>query len=357
MASGQYDKSANKKDKAFLGTVGAIRDIEKQKYVCDTAAANSGEISCEAISSSGPDGVDIYSPDKKHEGTVGIIRDITERRIFEQQKAKLEKRLQQTRKMEALGQIAGGIAHSFNNLLMAIQGNTSLMLLDTVPSHPNYKKLRSIEAQVRKASKLTAQLVGYARKGRYEVKRLDLNRVVEETSEILGRTKMGVTIHKELAEGLFTIETDDAQLKQVLLDLFLNAAEAMIDSGDLILKTANVTHEDIKGKECDPKPGNYVLLTITDTGVGMDKNTMDLIFDPFFTTKHMGMGTGLGLASAYGIITGNGGYIDVESRKGHGSTFSIYFPALEEKARKVLGTADEITRTTRTVYRLGTGTK
>ncbi len=349
MASGQYDKAVSRKDKAFIGTVGAIRDIEKQKYAYDTAPVNDGEISCGEISSSGPDGIDVDSPDRKHEGTVGIIRDITERRIFEQQKAKLEKRLQQARKMEALGQLAGGIAHNFNNLLMAIQGNTSLMLLETVSSHSHYARLRSIEGQVRSASKLTAQLLGYARKGRYEVKSLDLNRVVEETSEIFGKAKMGVTIHKELADGLFATEADESQLKQILLDLYLNAAEAMLDSGDLTVKTSNVTHEDMKDKEYDPKPGNYVLLTVTDTGVGMDKSTMGLIFDPFFTTKHMGMGTGLGLAAVYGIITGHGGYIDVESRKGHGSTFSIYLPASGEKVRKILRATDEITRVTGTV--------
>jgi len=331
MASGQYDKAVSRKDKAFVGTVGAIRDIEKHKYAYDTAPVNDSEISPGEISSSGPDGIDADSPDRKHEGTVGIIRDITERRIFEQQKAKLEKRLQHARKMEALGQLAGGIAHNFNNLLMAIQGNTSLMLLETVSSHSHYARLRSIEAQVRSASKLTAQLLGYARKGRYEVKSLDLNRVVEETSEIFGKAKMGITIHKELADGLFTTEADEAQLKQILLDLYLNAAEAMLDSGDLTVKTSNVTHEDMKDKEYDTKPGNYVLLTVTDTGVGMDKSTMGLIFDPFFTTKHMGMGTGLGLAAVYGIITGHGGYVDVESRKGHGSTFSIYLPASGEK--------------------------
>jgi PAS domain S-box-containing protein len=344
MASGQYDNVVSRKDKAFLGTVGAIRDIEKQKY----APVNDGEISCGEVSSSGPDGIDADSPDRKHEGTVGIIRDITERRIFEQQKAKLEKRLQQARKMEALGQLAGGIAHNFNNLLMAIQGNASLMLLETVSSHSHYARLRSIEEQVRSASKLTAQLLGYARKGKYEVKQLGLNQVVEETSEILGKAKMGITIHKELAEGLFAIEADEAQLRQVLFDLYLNAAEAMLDSGDLILKTSNVTHEDMS-KEYDTRPGNYVLLTITDTGVGMDKSTIGLIFDPFFTTKHMGMGTGLGLAATYGIITSHGGYINVESRKGHGSTFSLYFPASVEKVRKVSRTADEITRTTGTV--------
>ena len=349
MASGQYDKAMSKKDKPFLGTVGTIRDIEKQKYVYDTAPVNNGEISYGEISSSGPDGIDVDSPDKKHEGTVGIIRDVTERRIFEQQKAKIEKRLQQARKMEALGQLAGGIAHSFNNLLMAIQGNTSLMLLKTAASHPHHEKLRSIEEQVRSASKLTAQLLGYAGKGKYEVKCFDLNQVVEETSEILGRTKMGVTIRKELAEGLFAIEADEAQLQQALFELYLNAAEAMPDGGDLILKTTNVTHEDMKGKQYDPKPGDYVLLTITDTGVGMDKRTTELIFDPFFTTKQMGRGTGLGLASAYGIIKSHGGYTHVESKKGHGSTFSTYLPASGKKVQKVLRTAGEIPKTTGTI--------
>lgn len=349
MTSGQYDKEVIRKDKAFLGTVGTMRDIKKQKYVYETEPVHDGEISCGEKSSSDPDGIDIDSSEKKHKGTVGIIRDITERRIFEQQKAKFEKRLQQTRKMEAIGQLAGGIAHSFNNLLMAIQGNASLMLLDTVPSHSHYERLKSIEGQVRSASKLTAQLLGYARKGKYEVKCLDLNQVVEETSKILGRAKMGITIHKELAEGAFAIKADEAQLKQVLFDLYLNAAEAMSDRGDLILKTTNVTHEDMKDKEYDPKPGNYVLLTITDTGVGMDRSTMELIFDPFFTTKQIGIGTGLGLAAVYGIITSHGGYIDVESKKGHGTTFSIYFPASMEKDRKVLRAADEIARATGTV--------
>ena len=346
MASGQYDKTVSRKDNAFLGTLGTIRAMEKQKYV---APVNDGEISCGEIFSSGTDDIDLDSYYKMHEGTVGIIRDVTERRIFEQQKAKIEKRLQQSRKMEAIGQLAGGIAHSFNNLLMVIQGNISLMLLNIVPSHLYHEKLRSIEEQVQNASKLTAQLLGYARKGKYEVKCLDLNQIVQETSETFGRTKMGITIRKELDDGLFSMDADETQLQQVLFDLYLNAAEAMLDSGDIILKTTNLTHEDMKDKEFDPKPGNYVLLTITDTGLGMDKSTVELIFDPFFTTKHMGMGTGLGLASAYGIINGHGGYIDVESRKGHGSTFNIYLPASVEKVRKALGTADEIIRATGTV--------
>jgi len=349
MASGQYNKAVSRNDKTFLGTVGTIRDTGKQKYVYDTAPVNDGEISYGEISSSGIESVDADNPDKNHEGTVGVIRDVTERRIFEQQKAKIEERLQHARKMEAIGRLAGGIAHSFNNLLMAIQGNISLILMKTIPSHPNHERLRRVEKQVQSASKLTAQLLGYARKGKYEVRLLDLNQVVEETSETLGRTKMELTIRKELADALFTIEADEAQLQQVLFDLYLNAAEAMPSGGSLILKTTNFTHEDMKSKQYDLVPGDYVLLTITDTGVGMDKNTMESIFDPFFTTKQMGRGTGLGLASAYGIVKSHGGYINVESEKGHGSIFSIYFPASGEKIQKVLITADEITKTNGTV--------
>ncbi|MBW2073221.1 MAG: hypothetical protein JRI58_00530 [Deltaproteobacteria bacterium] len=146
---------------------------------------------------------------------------------------------------------------------------------------------------------------------------------MEETSETFSRTNKEITIHQELAKDLFAIEADLGQIEQVLLNLYVNAADAMHGGGNLILKTMNTAHKDMKGKLYDPKPGNYVLLTVTDTGTGMDKETIERIFDPFFTTKKMGRGTGLGLASAYGIIKGHGGYIDVESNKGRGTTFSI----------------------------------
>jgi CheY-like chemotaxis protein len=135
----------------------------------------------------------------------------------------------------------------------------------------------------------------------------------------------------------------------VLLNLFVNAGDAMSGGGNLILKTMNTTHNDMKGKLYDPKPGNYVLLTVTDTGIGMDKETMERIFDPFYTTKEMGRGTGLGLASAYGIVKGHGGYIEVDSKKGQGATFRIYLPATGKEVQKPVKTADQLIKGTGTV--------
>jgi len=262
---------------------------------------------------------------------------------------RLEAQFQQAQKMEAIGTLAGGIAHDFNNLLMGTQGNISLMLLDIDSSHPHYERLKSIERQIQSGAKLTRLLLGYARKGKYEVKPVDLNQLVGETSETFGRTRKEITIHQELAEDLFAIEADRAQIEQVLLNLFVNAGDAMSGGGDLILKTMNTTHDDMKGELYDPKPGDYVLLTVTDTGIGMDKETMERIFDPFFTTKEMGRGTGLGLASAYGIIKGHGGYIEVDSKKGRGATFRIYLPASGKKVQKAVKTADQLIKGTGTV--------
>jgi signal transduction histidine kinase len=261
---------------------------------------------------------------------MGNIIDITERKRAEEEKKVLAANLQQVQKMESIGTLAGGIAHDFNNLLMGIQGNVSLVLMDLDSTHPYYKRLKTIEKQVQNGAKLTSHLLGYARKGKYEVKAVDLNQLVEETSETFGRTRKQITIHREVADGLFAIEADSGQIEQVLLNLFVNAADAMPGGGGLILKTMNTTHDDMKGKVYDPKPGKYVMLTVTDTGMGMDKETMERVFDPFFTTKEMGLGTGLGLASAYGIIKGHGGYIDVESEKGYGATFST---CLHQKKR------------------------
>ncbi len=264
-----------------------------------------------------------------------LYEDITERK-------RLEEQLQLAQKMEALGTLAGGIAHNFNNLLMSIIGNTSLALFETDPAHPQYEKLKNIEKLVESGSKLTKQLLGYAREGRYEIIPLSLNRLVKETSATFGTTKKEITIHQKLAEDLFPIEADQGQIEQALWNLYVNSADAMPGSGDLFLKTTNVTHKDMTGKLYKPKPGNYALLTVTDSGVGMDKKTMDHIFEPFFTTKGLGKGTGLGLASVYGIVKSHGGYIDVDSKKGHGTSFKIYLPASDKKATKAKRAAPEI---------------
>jgi len=271
-----------------------------------------------------------------------IITDVTEKKRIQAQQM-------QSQKMETIGTLAGGIAHDVNNMLMGIQGNVCLMLMDTKPEDPHYEPLKSVEGVVESGARLTSYLLGYARKGRYDVQPINLNELVEETSERFGKTRKQINIYRNLDEGLSLIEGDRNQIEQVLLNLFVNTADAMPGGGDLILKTANTTHKDMDGRLYDPLPGSYVLLMVTDTGVGMDNETTERVFDPFFTTKGMGRGIGLGLAAAYGIIKGHGGYVDVESMKGRGTSFSIYLPAAERKVQGTLPSVEDIVEGTGTV--------
>ena len=260
-------------------------------------------------------------------GLRGFIIDITDRKKAEEERRKLEVQFQQAQRFEALGTLAGGIAHDFNNLLMNIQGNTSLMLFEIKKSHPYFNMLKHIEKQVKSGAQLTRQLLGYARKGKFNVKAIELNQVLNESAETFGRTRKEITIQRDFADDLFAIDADRGQIEQVLLNLYVNAADAMPGGGFLHLKTRNVSHLDIKSDRYKPQPGNYVQLTVSDSGIGMDQHTLQHIFDPFFTTKEMGRGTGLGLASVYGIIKNHEGYIEVTSEKGQGTTFTVFLPA------------------------------
>ncbi|MBU1057917.1 MAG: PAS domain S-box protein [Proteobacteria bacterium] len=275
-------------------------------------------------------------------GYQGIIRNVTERK-------RLEAQLQQAQKMEAVGTLAGGIAHDFNNLLTGIQGNVSLMLMNKESTAGYCERLDTIEKQIRKGARLTAHLLGYARKGKYEIKPVDLNKLVKETAETFGRTRKEITIIQELTEDVPTIEADPGQIEQVLLNLFVNAADAMPGGGNLTIKTKNVTDRDMMEKAYNVKTGNYVQLTIADTGIGMDQKTMTRIFDPFFTTKVKGRGTGLGLASVYGIIKSHGAYIDVESKEGQGTTFNIYLSTSDKKIQPVVKKSVQIIKGSETV--------
>ena len=261
--------------------------------------------------------------DGKPIGFRGILRDISEKR-------RLEAQLVQAQKMEALGTLSGGIAHDFNNLLMAIQGRISIMLMDKDALHPDHEHLQLLEKHIESAANLTKQLLGFARGGKYEVRATDLNEIIKNQNRMFGRTKKEISIHGTYEKNLWTAEVDRGQMEQVLLNLYVNAWQAMPSGGDLYIQTQNVTLDEHYIKSYQVKLGNYVKISVTDTGVGMDKATQKKIFDPFFTTKEMSRGTGLGLASAYGIIKNHGGLINVYSEKGHGATFNIYLPASEK---------------------------
>ena len=230
--------------------------------------------------------------------------------------------------------MAGGIAHDFNNLLMGIQAYASLSLLDLDPSHPHYERLKRIEEQVQSGADLTKQLLGFARGGRYEVKPADMNDIIKKTSSMFGRTKKEISIHRKYEKDLWPVEVDRGQMEQVFMNLYVNAWHAMPGGGEIYLKTEDVLLDEEQAVTYAIKPGKYVKITVTDTGTGMDEKTKDRIFDPFFTTKGMGRGTGLGLATVYGIIKGHKGMINVDSEPGHGTTFNIYLPASE---REVVG--------------------
>ena len=260
-----------------------------------------------------------------------VSANTTQRKLAEKEKERLEGQLNQALKMEAMGTLAGGIAHDFNNLLMAIQGRTSIMLMKKDSSHPDIRHLKGIEDNVESAADLTRQLLGFARGGKYEVSPTDLNELVKKQNRMFGRTKKQITIHGKYEENLWSVEVDRGQIEQVLLNLYVNAWQAMPGGGDLYLETENLTLDQTDVKPFSIEPGRYVKISVTDTGVGMDKATQEKIFEPFFTTKEMGRGTGLGLASAYGIIKNHGGFINVYSEKGHGTTFNIYLPASEKE--------------------------
>jgi CheY-like chemotaxis protein len=181
---------------------------------------------------------------------------------------------------------------------------------------------------------LTNQLLAFARGGKYEVKPTDLNEIVRKSSEMFGRTKKEIGIYVKLQEGVWSVEADQSQIEQVMLNLYVNAWQSMPGGGELYLETENVVLNVEKVKPWDLEPGRYVKVSIADTGAGMDQATQDRVFDPFFTTKEMGRGTGLGLASAYGIIKNHDGLIRVSSEKGKGATFDIYLPASEKKVVK-----------------------
>ena len=271
-----------------------------------------------------------------------ILNDITDQKGMESQ-------LRNAQKMEAIGTLAGGIAHDFNNLLMGVQGHTSLMLLHADAINPKTNHLREIEDLVQRGSDLTKQLLAFAREDKQDLRPANLNGIILKTAEMFGRTRKEIAIREKYDQGLWPVVIDQGKIKEVMLNLYVNASQAMPDGGQMTLKTENVNldRKDVEPLKIDPGP--YVMINVSDTGVGMDEKTRERIFEPFFTTRELGKGTGLGLASVYGIIKNHGGFINVESEKGKGTTFKIYLPTTKKDVRERAGDSGQIVEGSETI--------
>jgi two-component system cell cycle sensor histidine kinase/response regulator CckA len=260
-------------------------------------------------------------------GICGFTRDLTETK-------KLEAQLLQAQKMEAIGTLAGGISHDFNNLLQAVLGFSQILLSYKSKEDPEFVHLQEIERAAQRAGELTRQLLAFSRKVESKLRPVDLNHEVMQVEKLLKRTipKM-IHIELRLDHQLKTINADPAQLEQIMLNMGVNARDAMPEGGRLIIETTNITlDESFCRRHPGSTPGDHVLLSITDTGVGMGEEILEHVFEPFYTTKEAGKGTGLGLAMVYGIVKNHNGYISSDSQLGVGTTFKIYLPVIKTMA-------------------------
>ena len=260
--------------------------------------------------------------------SIGQAIDITERKQSEEEREKLQQQLTQAQKMESIGRLAGGVAHDFNNMLGVILGHAEIAMMKADPSQPFYKDLVEISEAAGRSANLTRQLLAFARKQTVTPKLLVLNEVIEGMLKMLQRL-IGEDI--ELAwlpdSAQAMVKVDPGQIDQILANLCVNARDSIAGVGKVIIETGNaVFDEDFCSSRIGFSPGDYVIITVRDNGCGMDKETLENLFEPFFTTKDVGQGTGLGLATVYGIVKQNGGFIHVDSEPGHGATFRVYLP-------------------------------
>ena len=265
---------------------------------------------------------------------VGCGVDITERKEAEAARERLESQLLQSRKLESIGRLAGGVAHDFNNHLTVINGYCDLLLSHLAADHPDSQSLIDVRRAGERAATLTRQLLAFGRQQRLSPSPVSLNRIVASMDTMLHRLlPENIRVTTVPAPGLGAAMADTGQIEQVLMNLVVNARDAMPEGGDILIETANVDLEPgTEERDAGIGPGAYVTLTVTDTGSGMDEHTRELIFEPFFTTKRPGEGTGLGLATVYGIVTQSGGAIAVRSQPGEGSAFTVYLPRLDAAA-------------------------
>lgn len=268
-------------------------------------------------------------------GAMVVMCDITERKRAEAEKARLEMRLRESQKMEAVGQLAGGVAHDFNNLLTVINGYTQMLLLSSEAS--TQPELEEVLRAGERASALTRQLLVFSRRQALESKIIDFNAIISDMEKMLRRLiREDISLERYSGSDLWPVKADPGQMEQVIMNLVINARDAMPEGGKLSIQTENVK---IDGKNPmnnpgDIIPGFYVKFSVADTGCGMSDEVKKHLFEPFFTTKEQGKGTGLGLATVYGIVKQNGGYIDVQSEVGKGSRFQIYFPRIATEVLK-----------------------
>jgi nitrogen-specific signal transduction histidine kinase/CheY-like chemotaxis protein len=251
-------------------------------------------------------------------------------RLLEQERVRAEQ-LRQSQKLESVGRLAGGIAHDFNNMLTAINGYSGLILRQLESNNPLRPKVEEIKKAGERSASLTNQLLAFSRQQVLKPKVLDINEVIIDTSKMLQRL-IGEDIQLNLIPNrkIGQVEVDPGQLTQVIMNLAVNARDAMPDGGNLTIETANVyLDEKYAALHIPTKPGSYVMLAVSDSGVGMNDETLQHIFEPFYTTKEVGKGTGLGLATVYGIVKQSSGYIWVYSEVDKGTTFKIYFPRVD----------------------------
>lgn len=286
----------------------------------------------------------IISADGTADQILGIANDITARKQAEDALHRSEEQLRQALKMEAVGKLAGGVAHDFNNLLTVINGYSDICLRRLASDNPLYRSIEEINKAGGRAASLTRQLLAFSRKQILQPKVVDLNSVVVEMNKMLHRLiGEDIDLMMGLAADLGKVKADPNQIEQVLLNLAVNARDAMPLGGKLTIETTNVHLGEEYARSHVPIPaGKYVMLAMSDSGHGMDAQTPARIFEPFFTTKEVGKGTGLGLATVYGIVKQSEGYIWVYSELGHGTTFKIYLPSVEDTAERGKGTSERL---------------
>ena len=261
-------------------------------------------------------------------GIIGMYMDITERKRVDEERVKLEAQLRQSQKMESVGRLAGGVAHDFNNMLGVILGHTEIALEQIDPAQPLYEDLKEIQMAAKRSADLTRQLLAFARKQTAQPRILDLNQNMDSMLKMLRRL-----IGEEMdlvwrpGVGLWPVKVDPSQIDQILVNLVVNARDAISGVGRITIETGNsILHENYCAAHMGFVPGEYVSLTVRDNGCGMDKETLAQAFEPFFTTKGIGKGTGMGLSTVYGIVRQNSGFVNADSKPGHGTTFTIYLP-------------------------------